>query len=59
MSKASELLAIAADADGKIQIADLILPTVRTLPEPDEVRRKVRTGQDLDTTITTGEWLDT
>jgi integrase len=60
LDTAVELLAIAVEQDGKTQIADLITTSfkkTKALPEPDEVRRKVRTGQDLDTTITTGEWL--
>jgi integrase len=62
MNQAAELLAIAADDPiVKGQIADLIVATVKAtkkLPDPDEVRRKVRTGQELDEHITTGQWLD-
>jgi integrase len=62
MNIAVELLAITTDVDGQRKIADLIVATVKktkTLPAAQEVRRKVRTGQDLDATITTGQWLRT
>ncbi|MDB4872714.1 MAG: hypothetical protein JWL97_3718 [Gemmatimonadales bacterium] len=62
MAQAVELLAIAGDDESaRVAIADLIIATVKAtkkLPEPQEVRRKVRTGQDLGTTITTGQWLN-
>ncbi|OLT26669.1 hypothetical protein BJF79_43250 [Actinomadura sp. CNU-125] len=62
LNKAKELLAIAGDDDtARVQIADLITATVRTtkmLPEPDKVRRKARTGQDLSRSITVGEYLE-
>lgn len=61
MGTAKELLAIASDEPTRIQIADLIVATVRTtraLPDPDEVRRKVRGNHDLARTITVGDYLD-
>jgi len=62
MNQVKELLAIAADdAAIAVQIADLIVATVRAtkqLPAAEEVRRKVRAGQDLSQTITVGEYLD-
>ena len=60
LDTARQLLAITDDPAEKIKIADLIVTTVKhtkTLPEPAQVRRKVRTGQDLDTNITVGQWL--
>jgi hypothetical protein len=61
LNQARELLALGAnDRLTKIQIADLITATVKTakrLPVVEEVRRKVRTGQDLDSTITVGQYL--
>ncbi|MFI0410624.1 tyrosine-type recombinase/integrase [Actinomadura sp. 3N508] len=61
MGTAKELLAIATDEPTRIQIADLIVTTVRTtktLPDPEEVRRKVRGQHDLSRAITVGEYLD-
>lgn len=61
MGRARELLGIANDADSRIAIADLMAAVVKktkTLPDPDEVRRKIRTGRDLDDDITVGEWLE-
>ncbi|MEU9018587.1 tyrosine-type recombinase/integrase [Actinomadura sp. NPDC048394] len=62
LNRAKELLAIAgADETARVQIADLITATVRAtkqLPEPEEVRRKIRTGQDLSRSVTVGEYLD-
>src|SRR5690606_17481179 len=50
------------DADDRHRIVDLIVSTLKTdrrLPVPEEVRRKIRTGPDLDTATTTGQWLRT
>ncbi|WP_395111581.1 tyrosine-type recombinase/integrase [Actinomadura sp. SCN-SB] len=62
MNQAKELLAIAGDDEtARVQIADLIVATVRdtkALPEPEEVRRKMRTGQDLARSVTVGEYLE-
>ncbi|MCP2342037.1 tyrosine-type recombinase/integrase [Actinomadura rupiterrae] len=62
LDRARELLNIAGDDSAlAVQIADLIEATVKAtekLPDPDMVRRKVRTGQDLDGSITVGEYLD-
>jgi integrase len=61
MDTARELLAIADDVAGKTAIADLIIATVKktkALPDPEEVRRKVRTGQELTGDITVGQWLE-
>jgi integrase len=63
LNQAKELLAIAGeDQCARTEIADLIAATIKAtkqLPVPEEVRRKVRTGQDLDTTVTVGEYLQT
>ncbi|MCP2341990.1 tyrosine-type recombinase/integrase [Actinomadura rupiterrae] len=62
LDRARELLNIAGgDRALAVQIADLIDATVKAtkkLPDPELVRRKVRTGQDLDGSITVGEYLD-
>ncbi|MEU6036149.1 tyrosine-type recombinase/integrase [Actinomadura sp. NPDC047616] len=62
MNEVRELLNIAAGDTGvAVKIADLITATVREtkkLPAAEEVRRKVRTGQDLARSITVGEYLD-
>ncbi|MEO3830334.1 site-specific integrase [Actinomadura sp. B10D3] len=61
MNTTKELLAIATDETTLVQIADLIVSTVRAtkkLPDPETVRRKVRAGQDLDRPITVGEYLE-
>ena len=61
ITQALELLAITKIREKQIKIADLIVATVkttRTLPDPDIVRRKVRTGQQLNRRILLGEWLD-
>ncbi|RFU41188.1 site-specific integrase [Actinomadura logoneensis] len=61
MEQARELLNIAGeDSCLATKIADLIIATVaatRQLPLPEEVRRKVRTGQNLAEVITVGEYL--
>jgi integrase len=56
-----ELLAITKVHQKQIKIADFIVETVKTtraLPDPELVRRKVRTGQRLDRRILLGDWLD-
>ncbi|WP_285497858.1 site-specific integrase, partial [Actinomadura sp. NBRC 104425] len=62
LNQAKELLAVAGDDEAaRIRIADLIVATVRatkTLPAPEEVRRKIRTGQDLARSVTVGEYLE-
>ncbi|MBO2460311.1 tyrosine-type recombinase/integrase [Actinomadura violacea] len=62
LRQARELLAIAGDdKTARVQIADLIVATVRTvkeLPDPEQVRRKIRTGQELNRSVTVGEYLD-
>jgi hypothetical protein len=61
LGQARELLAISTDPAVRDKIAELILATVkktRSLPEPDTVRRKVRTGQDINRHIRYGDWLD-
>ncbi|MFC9973839.1 tyrosine-type recombinase/integrase [Spirillospora sp. NPDC127200] len=62
MNKVKELLSLAGDDQAAaVQIADLIVATVRAtkqIPVPEEVRRKVRTGQDLATTLTVGDYLE-
>ncbi|MFC5183183.1 site-specific integrase [Actinomadura harenae] len=62
MNQARELLGIAGEDETiRIQIADLIQATIketRQLPDPEQVRRKHRTGQELGSSITVGEFLD-
>ncbi|MEO3827372.1 tyrosine-type recombinase/integrase [Actinomadura sp. B10D3] len=62
LEMAKELLSIAGDDfRTRVQIADLVTATVKAtkrLPVPEEVRRKVRTGQDLDATVTVGAYLE-
>jgi integrase len=59
---ATALLAIAGDDPVlKERIADLMVATVaktKKLPTPEEVRRRVRVGQDLDGTITVEQYLE-
>ncbi|MFC5184083.1 site-specific integrase [Actinomadura harenae] len=61
MNQARELLGIAGEDEAtRIQIADLIAATIKEtgrLPDPDEVRRKVRTRQDLAVTLTVAQFL--
>ncbi|MFC4912946.1 tyrosine-type recombinase/integrase [Actinomadura gamaensis] len=61
LHQAKELLNIAGnDPTLSAEIADLISATLKAtkqLPSPEEVRRKVRTGQHLNVTITLGEYL--
>ncbi|WP_242891142.1 tyrosine-type recombinase/integrase [Actinomadura litoris] len=61
MNTAKELLAIAAGEAARVQVADLIVSTVRAtkkLPNPEDVRRKVRGGCDLSRSITVAEYLE-
>jgi integrase len=61
LTRAQELLAISTDRAVQIKITDLIADTVkrtRALPDPDTVRRKVRTGQDINRQISFGDWLE-
>jgi integrase len=61
LGQARELLAISTDPATRVEIVDLILDTVkktRALPDPDTVRRKVRTGQDINRQISFGDWLE-
>jgi integrase len=61
LTRAQELLAISTDRRVQIKIADLIVDTLKTtrvLPDPDTVRRKVRTGQDINRQISFGDWLE-
>jgi integrase len=62
MNTARELLTIARDDDATATaIADVIVQTIkdtRRLPDADVLRRKVRTGQDLSTQLTVGQWLE-
>jgi integrase len=56
-----ELLGISNVTQIQIKIADFIVETVATtrkLPDTDNVRQKVRTGQRLDQRILLGDWLD-
>jgi integrase len=62
MDAARELLAI-ADKDTTLaaRITDIICATVKDtgkLPDAAEVRRRVRTGQQLDQRLTVADWLD-
>jgi integrase len=61
MDAARELLAIAGkDTALAARITDIILATVKDtakLPEATEVRRRVRTGQELDQRRTVADWL--
>jgi integrase len=62
LDTARQLLAIAPkdEPHTAAKIADLIMSTVhttRSLPDPEQVRRKVRIHQDLDTDITVAQWL--
>ncbi|TMR04189.1 site-specific integrase [Actinomadura soli] len=62
ITRLHELLAISDDPEDRSRIADLIATTLsreKRLPVPEEVRRKVRTGQDLEIALTTGQWLRT
>jgi integrase len=61
LGKAQELLAISNDRRIKNKITDFVLDTVKEmgeLPDADTVRKKVRTGQQLNRNILLGDWLD-
>jgi integrase len=62
MDAARELLAVAGDDNAlAVRIADIITGTIKdtgALPDPAEVRRRVRTGQQLDQRRTVAEWLN-
>jgi integrase len=61
MGMVRELLAIADEAAEKARIADVIVHSVKTtkaIPEVGELRRRFRSGQDLDGKITVGQWLE-
>lgn len=62
IARLHELLAISTDPDDRSRIADLITTTLKKdkrLPIPEEVRRKIQTGQNLEVAITVGQWLQT
>ncbi len=62
ITRLRELLAISTDPEDRSRIADLITTTLKKdkrLPIPEEVRRKIQTGQDLEVAITVGQWLQT
>lgn len=62
MNTARELLGIAGGDDAiAATIADAIVQTIkgtRRLPDAEMLRRRVRTGQDLSTQVTVGQWLE-
>jgi integrase len=69
LNKIIELLALADDADQpetcRVQIAELIRPALKTgrrLPDPGEIRTKVKLGQAVDSHLTLAtfmrEWID-
>jgi integrase len=62
MDAARALLTIAGDdKELAVRIADIITATIKdtgSLPDPSEVRRRVRTGQQLDQRRTVAEWLN-
>jgi integrase len=69
LNKVGELLALADDADEpdlcRVQIADLIRPALKTgraLPDPEEIRQKVKLGQTINSHLTVAqflrEWID-
>ena len=60
LEHARALLALDEDPHVRRKVADLMLSTLkdtRALPPVEEVRRKVRTRQDLNPTVTVTEWL--
>ena len=66
LNKVVELLALADDADEpdlcRVQIAELIRPALksgRRLPEPEEIRQKVKLGQAIDSHLTVAAFLRT
>ncbi|GGL42653.1 tyrosine-type recombinase/integrase [Planomonospora parontospora] len=61
LDHARGLLALDEDPQVRRQITELILVTLketRALPPTEEVRRKVRTRQDLNQQISVAEWLE-
>ncbi|WP_329237610.1 site-specific integrase [Actinoallomurus sp. NBC_01490] len=63
MDAARELLALAGEDKAlAVRIADIITTTVKDtgkLPQTSEIRRRVRTGQELDQQRTVTDWLNT
>ncbi|MCY0926947.1 tyrosine-type recombinase/integrase [Streptomyces sp. H27-H1] len=64
LDKVRALLAIPDEDDawGKLQISDLVescLKEKEPLPDYDDIRRRIKTGQSLNIKMTVGEWLDT
>lgn len=64
MRAAADLLALAAKADDPEQAVDCIAAMIRTalktgtaLPDLDEARKRIVTGQSIDVTTTVGQWL--
>ncbi|MFI9552680.1 tyrosine recombinase XerC [Nonomuraea endophytica] len=61
LDHARGLLALDPDPAVRRQITELMLSVLKAtmqLPDTEEVRRKVRTHQDLNRHITVGEWLE-
>jgi integrase len=63
LDKVRAIIAVVAsdDPEGQDLVAELLEAVVRDgspFPEPEEVRRRMRTGQSLTERITVGEWLD-
>lgn len=63
LDQVRELLHVpdADDPDGLAQIADLLEKIAHEkapLPDVDETRRRLSSGQDLQNRLTVGEWLD-
>ncbi|MER6007971.1 tyrosine-type recombinase/integrase [Nonomuraea angiospora] len=60
LEQARALLALDEDPQVRRKITELMLATLkdtRALPPVEEVRRKVRTHQDLNPTVTVAEWM--
>ncbi|MFI6182996.1 hypothetical protein ACIA8R_46235 [Nonomuraea sp. NPDC051191] len=60
LEQARALLALDEDPHVQRKIAELMLATLKdnkALPPVEEVRRKVRTRQDLNPTVTVAEWM--
>ncbi|MCT9933895.1 site-specific integrase [Planotetraspora sp. A-T 1434] len=60
LDHARGLLALDEDPHTRRKVCELMLSVLkdtRALPTVDEVRRKVRTHQDLDRTVTVAEWM--
>lgn len=61
LDHARGLLALDPDPAVRRQITELMLSVIKDtaqLPDTEEVRRKVRTHQDLNRHVTVGEWLE-